>query len=117
MPCWVPSSGCARTSRGCSAPDLSTENLRRLIGAYFHPDWNHVYSSREAAIADALRRSAARSIGAAEEIDRLLAEGSDDYLARLLDDFGFDDALPDGVRAFLTSIRDQIEGSQLNVRN
>ena len=84
------------------------DNLRHLIGAYFHQDWNLVYASREAATADALRRSPARTVGAAEEIDRLLAEESDDHLARLLDDFGFDDAPAEGVRAFLAAIRDQI---------
>lgn len=80
------------------------KNLEHLIGAYFHQDWNHVYSSREEAVADFVRRSPDRAPAVPDEIDELL-RSSDDDLAGRLESMGFDDAPPDGDRAFLVELR------------
>lgn len=84
------------------------ENLKYLIGAHFHQDWNHVYDSREDSVADFLRRSPSVSARVPAEIDQLLASTTDEELERVLDDFGFDDEPVEGARAFLESVRDQI---------
>jgi hypothetical protein len=82
------------------------ENLEHLIGAYFHQDWNHVYATRQEAIADFVRRSPDRAARAPQEIDELLSStGDDEELASRLCAMGFDDAPPDGDRAFLIELR------------
>jgi len=87
------------------------ENLEHLIGAYFHQDWNHVYATRHEAVADFVRRSPGRAASIPREIDALLAStGDDEELASRLSAMGFDDAPPDGIRAFLTELRDHIRG-------
>jgi hypothetical protein len=85
------------------------ENLEHLIGAYFHQDWNHVYSTRQEAIADFVRRSPDRAARVPQEIDELLGStGDDEELASRLSAMGFDDAPPDGDRAFLIELRTHI---------
>jgi hypothetical protein len=87
------------------------ENLEHLIGAYFHQDWNHVYATRHEAVADFVRRSPDRAERVPGEIDELLAStGDDEELAGRLSAMGFDDAPPDGDRAFLTELRAHILG-------
>jgi hypothetical protein len=81
------------------------ENLEHLIGAYFHQDWNHVYATRHEAVADFVRRSPDRAAKAGLEIYELLSStGSGEELAAHLSAMGFDDAPPDGDRAFLIDI-------------
>jgi hypothetical protein len=85
------------------------ENLEHMIGAYFHQDWNHVYATRHEAVADFVRRSPDRAATVPQEIDGLLnSAGDDDELAIRLSAMGFDDAPPDGDRAFLAELRDHI---------
>ena len=81
------------------------ENLEHLIGAYFHQDWNHVHATREEAVADFVRRSPERAAAVPGEIDDLLASSSDEELVTRLHEMGFDDAPPDGDRAFLSDVR------------
>lgn len=88
------------------------ENLEHLIGAYFHQDWNHVYATRQEAIADFVRRSPERAARVPQEIDELLSStGDDEELASRLTAMGFDDAPPDGDRAFLIELRALIRRS------
>jgi hypothetical protein len=85
------------------------ENLEHLIGAYFHQDWNHVYTSRHEAVADFVRRSPDRAATGPQEIDELLAStGNDEELGRRLTVMGFDDAPADCDRAFLIDLRDHL---------
>jgi hypothetical protein len=85
------------------------ENLEHLIGAYFHQDWNHVYATRHEAVADFVRRSPDRAERVPGEIDELLSSiSSDEELAERLSAMGFDDAPPDGDRAFLGELRAHI---------
>lgn len=94
------------------------ENLKHLIGAYFHQDWNHVYPTREAAVADLLRREPKVASQAAEEIDLVLGSETDHELRDTLDALGFDDAPFDGERSFLLAIRDQIRAENaLEIRS
>lgn len=87
----------------------ATQNLEHLIGAYFHQDWNHVYATRDNAVADFVRRSPDRAASVPQEIDALLAStGEDEELASRLSAMGFDDASPDGDRAFLIELRTHI---------
>ena len=82
------------------------ENLEHLIGAYFHQDWNQVYATRHEAVADFVRRSPDRAARARLEIDELLSStGSNEELAARLTAMGFDEAPPDGDRAFLIELR------------
>jgi hypothetical protein len=85
------------------------ENLEHLIGAYFNQDWNHVYATRYEAVADFVRRSPDRAARVSLEIDELLSStGSGEELAAHLSAMGFDDAPPEGDRAFLIDIRTYI---------
>ena len=82
------------------------ENLEHLIGAYFHQDWNHVYATRDEAVADFVRRAPERAVTVPAEIDELLDATPDDAaLADRLSAMGFDDAPPEGDRAFLLDLR------------
>jgi hypothetical protein len=82
------------------------ENLEHLISAYFHQDWNHVYATRDDAVADFVRRSPERAATVPLEIDELLSSTSDDdELAARLSAMGFDDAPSDGERAFLIEVQ------------
>ena len=82
------------------------ENLEHLIGAYFHQDWNHVYATREEAVADFARRSPERVSSVPGEIDELLdATPDNEALAERLSAMGFDDAPLEGDRAFLLDLR------------
>jgi hypothetical protein len=89
------------------------ENLEHLIGAYFHQDWNHVYATRHEAVADFVRRSPDRAARVGLEIDELLTStGSGEELAAHLSAMGFDDAPPDGDRAFLIDIQSCIQRNE-----
>jgi hypothetical protein len=89
------------------------ENLEHLIGAYFHQDWNHVYATRHEAVADFVRRSPDRAAKARLEIDELLSStGNAEELAAHMSAMGFDDAPPDGGRAFLIDIRSYIQRNE-----
>lgn len=83
------------------------KNLEHLIGAYFHQDWNLVYATREEAVTDFVSRSPKRAATVPDEIDGLL-QSPDDELTERLESMGFDDAPPDGDRAFLAELRAHI---------
>lgn len=85
------------------------ENLKHLIGAYFHQDWNHVYRTREEALADFVRRAPERAETVPGEIDELLeSTPGDEALTTRLANMGFDDAPPEGDRAFIVDLQTRL---------
>lgn len=85
------------------------DNLKHLISAYFYELWDqHEYSTWEDAVDDFVRRSPGLAAATPAEIDELLASVSDDALASRLDEFGFDHSPREGVRKWLTAVRDRI---------
>ena len=86
------------------------DNLKHLISAYFYELWDrHEYSSWQDAVDDFVRRSLDQARDVPEEIAALLAgDRSDEELAELLEQWGFDAQTPDGERSWLSGVRDRI---------
>jgi hypothetical protein len=90
--------------------DLTMKDLEHLISAYFYELWDECeYSSWQEAVDDFVRRSPDRAMNVPVEIAALLADGrSDDALAAQLEEWGFDAQTPNGERAWLLGVREQI---------
>lgn len=65
---------------------MRTENLRRLLSAYFHEDWLEEYPDPNEGLARMVSNEPAAIVAAArEELDRLLDEGHrEEYLHHYL---------------------------------
>lgn len=88
------------------------DDLRYVLSAYFHQDWNHTYDSWQAVVDDYVAVSGDAVIGIPGEIDRLLLQISDDSeLAKVLMSLGCAYDPPEGDREWLAAMRDRIRAA------
>lgn len=85
------------------------ENLKYLIGAYFHEDWYHQHESWQDVVDDFLGDNPNRVRAVPDEIDALLISTSTtEELDRQLASLGCAYDPAEGYRAWLEAVRDRI---------
>lgn len=84
------------------------DDLRFVLSAYFHQDWNHTYDSWQAVVDDYLAVSGESARGIPSEIDRLLETPDDAALGNILLSFGCAYDPPEGDRAWLAAVAERI---------
>ena len=87
------------------------DNLKYMLSAYFHQDWNHTHNSWEAVVDEFATDDRSTVAAVPGEIDRLLAGVTDDAeLDQLVLSLGCDYNPDEGDRAWLSAVRDRITG-------
>ena len=85
------------------------ENLKYLLAAYFHQDWNHTHSTWEEVVDEYVNLDPSSVQGVTSEIDVLLSSPLDDTeLDQELMRMGCAFDPPGGDRAWLRALRDRI---------
>lgn len=84
------------------------DDLRFVLSAYFHQDWNHTYDSWQAVVDDYLAVSGESAQEIPSEIDRLLETPDDAELGDILLSLGCAYDPPEGDRAWLTAVAERI---------
>lgn len=85
------------------------DNLRYLLSAYFHQDWNHTHGSWQEVIAEFVTDDGPTVEAVPGEIDRLLSRTPDDEaLERAVRSLGCDYDPAEGDRAWLQAVRAHI---------
>jgi hypothetical protein len=85
------------------------DNLRYMLSAYFHQDWNHTHDSWQAVVDEFVTDDRTTVVEVPREIEKILAEVTDDLeLGQLILSLGCDYSPIEGDRAWLTAVRDRI---------
>ena len=85
------------------------DNLKYMLSAYFHQDWNHTHDSWQAVIDEFVTDDRTTVAEVPGEIEKVLAEVTDDgQLGQLILSLGCDYSPDEGDRAWLTAVRDRI---------
>jgi CdiI immunity protein len=85
------------------------DNLKYLLSAYFHQDWNHAHDSWQAVVDEFVTDDLSTVKAVPDEIDRALTETVDDAeLELLLRSLGCDYDPDEGDRAWLEAVADRI---------
>lgn len=85
------------------------DNLKYMLSAYFHQDWNHTHDSWQAVVDEFVTDDLPTVAAVPDEIDQVLTEAvGDAEMELLLKSFGcvYDPA--EGDRAWLAAVRDRI---------
>jgi hypothetical protein len=92
------------------------DNVKYLLSAYFHQDWNHAHGSWQAVVDEFVSDDRTTVAAVPGEVDQLLAHVMDDVeLGQLIMSLGCDYSPDEGDRVWLGAVRDRIATHLLSV--